>query len=508
MARFKIIRLNKMTCGTRRGLVDMVVEVQDIKPDAFLLPGTNLCSQPNDDFPEPYYAGGIATETNTDYEYVKTDAICDYKTNNNKHQLAQEINSSYLIANEDQLSIDPATISGGLSSSSAIQLTPEFWLLSAYKAEEAFQYNSDVSSFRVVYEFELDSKANEKACLSSEDIRYLPLNDLLDLCVKSMFKKSISNNAIPGNLLLEDQRMKSNRNVDQWFVFEKNPIDFCQHMNDAFAISQPMTKQPYRLQSNIYNQVQSNAIEDAHEFQLVQDQIETALYKKPSKYYKKDGNAAASYADYIASIGGFLGIDELTNFFTPDYLIRGIGYNYIVDIEQNRDTNKQYDNPTIYDNGDIYGSFMLGKNMYNALYSMSMKQENQIISCRTYVGVQSLGNNVALKYYDDTGYEFDPRNNHPFANMLSSSSAQTKIYPYQKIETYMPIQSGHDTKHKSTLFSLKISNTGLDDESIEAYDDSTKHLAENLKKDISNAMKHLADSIAPANTQLFATYFI
>ena len=76
------------------------------------------------------------------------------------------------------------------------------------------QYNSNVSSFRVVYEFELDIKTNEKACLSSNDIKYLPLNDLLDLCVKSMFKKSISNNAIPGNLILEGQQMKSNRNVD------------------------------------------------------------------------------------------------------------------------------------------------------------------------------------------------------------------------------------------------------------------------------------------------------
>ena len=117
-----------------------------------------------------------------------------------------------------------------------------------------------------------------------------------------------------------------------------------------------------------------------------------------------------------------LGIDSLTSFFTPDYLIKGIGYNYIVDIEQNRDTNKQYDNPTIYDNGDIYGSFMLGKNMYDALYSMDMQQENKILSCRTYAGVQSLGNNVVLKYYDDVGYEFDPRDHKPFASILSSSS--------------------------------------------------------------------------------------
>ena len=42
----------------------------------------------------------------------------------------------------------------------------------------------------------------------------LPLNDLLDLCVRSKFKKSTYNYAIPGNLLLEDYKMQPNRNVD------------------------------------------------------------------------------------------------------------------------------------------------------------------------------------------------------------------------------------------------------------------------------------------------------
>ena len=54
-----------------------------------------------------------------------------------------------------------------------------------------------------------------------------PLNDILDLCVKSKFKKSTENYAIPGNLLLKDYKMQPNRNVDQYFVFEDTPIDIC-----------------------------------------------------------------------------------------------------------------------------------------------------------------------------------------------------------------------------------------------------------------------------------------
>ena len=69
--------------------------------------------------------------------------------------------------------------------------------------------------------------------------------------MKSKFKKSTENYAIPGNLLLKDYKMQPNRNVDQYFVFEDTPVAICQFKNDAFIISQSMTSQPYRLQSNL-----------------------------------------------------------------------------------------------------------------------------------------------------------------------------------------------------------------------------------------------------------------
>lgn len=66
---------------------------------------------------------------------------------------------------------------------------------------------------------------------------------------------------------------------------------------------------------------------------------------------------------------------------------------------------------------------------------------------------------------------------------------------------------GHNTRHKSNLFSIKIYNSGLDEFSMDKLSDSERQMGESLKKSISNAMKDLVDSIAPANTQLFATYF-
>ena len=65
-----------------------------------------------------------------------------------------------------------------------------------------------------------------------------------------------------------------------------------------------------------------------------------------------------------------------------------------------------------------------------------------------------------------------------------------------------------ETKHKSNLFSIKIYDSGLDASSVEEIKAVDKRIAEQVKRDIFNGVKALADSIAPANTQLFKTYYM
>ena len=67
-------------------------------------------------------------------------------------------------------------------------------------------FNSELANIRIVYEFEIDQVLNNKAVLKADgsSTKILPLNDLLDLCVKSAFKKSAINYSIPGNLILEE----------------------------------------------------------------------------------------------------------------------------------------------------------------------------------------------------------------------------------------------------------------------------------------------------------------
>ena len=498
MARYKILQLNKMTCGSRRGLIDMIVQIQPIAPETCLLAGTDIFGQ--------QYAG-IATESNTDYEFARTQPLYCYEPKDNKTPIEQEQSTTNVILTEEQPEILLSTYNNKLSAtedlsgSSAIQLTLAKQLSTIIDEDQIDEFNSQISSIRVIYEFELDANANKKACLENQHTQMLPLNDLLDLCVKSMFKKSMVNYAIPGNLLLKDQAMTHSKNVDQYFVFEENPVDFCQFKNDAIALSQPTTKQPYRLQSNLYEQIKDNAMNEAHSFQLKQDDIETVLYKKPNELDPQ----AITYADFLGEDKKIVAEDTIIEMLTPKRTIKGIKYNYIVGIEQNANASTQFDNPTIYDNGDIFGFFMVGKNMYDAQYSMKMDTASHMSNCRTYVGVQDANNGLVLKYYDNVDYDIQ---DYATGKSIASQSSSNTLYPYQKVEMFKPTNFGFATRHKSNVFSLKVSNTGLDDESIANYDNEQAEIAKKIKKDIANSIRALAKSIVPANTQLFDTYFV
>jgi len=76
-----------------------------------------------------------------------------------------EASISDVVLNEKQLSIDISTyVSSGSdwnkTSSDAIQLTPEFWVLSSVHLSGLPEINAKLSCVRVVYEFEFDASRN------------------------------------------------------------------------------------------------------------------------------------------------------------------------------------------------------------------------------------------------------------------------------------------------------------------------------------------------------------
>ena len=103
MARFDIVSINKMSCGSSRGLLDMTIAFDKELMQKLVL----LKREDKVDGEEQ----GICTETGT-YKYAKTECIHDYK-NGQVSALATESNASSLILDETQKYISAGTVSSG-----------------------------------------------------------------------------------------------------------------------------------------------------------------------------------------------------------------------------------------------------------------------------------------------------------------------------------------------------------------------------------------------------------
>ena len=502
MALYKVLRLNKMSSGSRRGLIDMDIQLNYIAAnDLILLRGLSDYFEFNQ---EQLSALGIMTESG-DFNFIRDKYIENYY-NHSVNPLAYEQSADAIVLNETQVSIDPMTLSDSLSVNQpyALQLTPMSWLSSEQVQNEILSaFNLKQQRMHVIFEFEVDQIANDKACLNESSVlKTFPLNDLLDLCIKSRFKKTLKNSNVPFNLNQPANDIASyNSNVDQWLVLDEYPIDFCQFNGDSYMLTHPIDTQPYRVQSTLKKQIMQNDTQLQHSFEYVRDPIKTFLYRSVDEY------GVSSYSQYLTNSenGDLLNHEQLAEFFTPDVSIKKIKYNYIVSIDQCSNANRMYDNPTVYENGDIYGSFQLAKNMYNALYSIDMPQNTLMKNCRRYCGLHNSANSIVLKYYDDIDYFIQLSAD--ASDSIADSQKKTSKVPYQKIEFYQPQQMTTVAQHKSNLFSVRVSNTNLDDAFIANHDEQYKYVANNVKKDIMNGIRALAESIAPANTQLFTTYF-
>lgn len=442
MARYNILRLNKMSSGQRRGLIDM----------------------------------DIALDFTNDIERLSF--IANYPKYNRTNPLAKEANlSTELILNETQENDDEY-----------LEAT----------SEQIKAFKKKMQKLRVIYEFENDADANKKACFNNGNmtVRDLPLNDILDVCIKSMFKKSYANRNIPGNLVHQAAHFESDGNVDIYVVLDDYPICFCNCHNDSFMLTQPTTKTPYLLQSDAAKKIQDKDMSNFdHKFHLEQKDIETYIYKP-----------LVDINRIIDSLSGDITAKSTISCYEPLTSLKGIRYNYVVDVDQNVQSSKDYDNMTIYSNGDIYGCAIPTKNVYNSLYSMQMASRWALDRCRSYCGIESCQNKIYLKYYDDLYYRWPASGNMQVSTYTLVGSSNQRLWPYQKIEFFYPTQMQTKARHKSNLFSVKIRNTNLDES--EYASGNRKQLMDIIKKDISNGVKSLVDSIAPANTQLFGTDFI
>lgn len=368
--------------------------------------------------------------------------------------------------------------------------------------------------FRVVFEYETIWDSNKPANFYYTDRSgrplYNSLNDLMDICIKS--SQDVAQNIdVPGDLISNTPPQSPTTHM--YMTLEDYPVDFCQCNNDAILLTQLTTKSPYMLCSDARLDIRDTSSQ-SHKFSLQQNSIQTCLYANKAN---QDRVAAAFQNGSISSVA-----DDFKQYAKVD----GVNYNYIVEMDQSQ-------KETIYFNGDVFGRFYLGKNLYNSLYTTQMVSQYQFARCREYCGIIPAGyghkndstrtspGNIVLKYYDRIRYTFTQvdRSKVDYDYGTTKGYVDGGAYPYQKVEYFIPQNFAGElngkAKHKSNLFSIKISNSGLDDLYQQSYRASNAALQKTrdalvnrIKTDISNGVKQLVDSIAPANTQLFKTMFV
>ena len=286
----------------------------------------------------------------------------------------------------------------------------------------------------------------------------------------------------------------------------KMPVGFCQttmqndFQNDALVLTQPTSKKPYYLYSSLLDARSEISSQLDYTMQLDSRALKTYVFGK-------NGNPTGN---------------PLVNF-------NDITYSYIVDIPVSEKSglpgasvHGEYDDGVAY-----FRRLMTTKSAFNSLYSMQMSAANEIDHCRDYVEINVCGGKPYLKYYDNLKYVGD-RDSESVeeaqalvdletqkSNTEDGLTTSFEKKPFQKIEYIYPIDYKSSARHKSNLYSIVVSDTGIeqmqnmvDTQNQDNADvQSAASALKRLKFEITTAIRDIARDVAPANTQLFDVKF-
>lgn len=193
---------------------------------------------------------------------------------------------------------------------------------------------------------------------------------------------------------------------------------------------------------------------------------------------------------------------DYTPIFEPKRNLRGIAYNYLLETQNNGVVAE-------YDSGEIDACILPTKNSLDSMYSMNMPNLDQLSGCREYVQVNQCANMIYLKFYDNVSYSKQSSVSNNGVEDIDVARSGTVKYPYQKIEILEKNMFTSKRKHKSNLFSIRISDIPeFDDRSMsESEDGMEKDIKTRIKKDIQTAVYEITKNVCPTNTQFFKLYF-
>lgn len=339
---------------------------------------------------------------------------------------------------------------------------------------------------RFIYEFERISADNIKTVYTSNGIPTCPLNDVIDTAVKTYVYKTERqvNPYIPGNVGSSTSNSTRNERFDIYYSIDETPVGFTQANNMAYMLTKPSLIDAYYLKTELRDNLDADICRQEFGYSLSANKFETVLYRT-------NPSGASSIGSNLS--GRLITDEQVRDIFRPARVLTGIEYNHFLKMKQQDDVTLQ--TQTDYDDGNIFGMPFTMKNMYNACYTMDMSSDSNINNCREYYGVGTIGGQPYFKYYDNVSYDMTG----------DTASKSYGKYSYQKIELVYEVAGSTQTKHKSTLFSIKLGETGL--AAGVSDNEKTAKLKENIRNDITNSIRGFVDEICPANTQLFNVYF-
>lgn len=359
-----------------------------------------------------------------------------------------------------------------------------------------------------------------------DDVIYA-LFDFKDVAAKSkVFKKNnITSDIKAGNGEIPDDAF-----IDIYAPhLSSDPVEFCNGIylgSDgstdlvAFGLSKLTTKSPLIKGTNLLD-TRTDRINNVNNslywnYKVIESDNKTYLAVPLSnleKHHFPDDPLSlyypvSSYYDYIISYGN-LSVEYLSNLFVPIDNLKDVERNYIYQLNL-------MDNRQIYNNhntGNIMCDFVIGKNPYDAQYSMNMNSVDALSNARNYVGLGSVGGRVFFKYYDNINYS---KNNLVIDNkndlstntinklnnisLIKNDISDDVNNNYQKIEYLNSVSQFKSTStHKSNLYSIKVRGL-FDNISPDSY---VGENLEKIKSDITRSIRKIAEDLSPAHTQLF-----
>lgn len=413
--------------------------------------------------------------------FINLDTQIDYELSSEIDLLNNE-NKDTLMSMEDKAVIQIIPHDIGCKTSSNI----EKYNLKRIQNNKTYEIEIGQQNDEVNYLIGLDNKSN----------KIYPMYDMLDVSIKSASYNKMDN-------FKKFDNIRSTHSDIYLPQLSSDIVQFIQVNERTYLL----TPQSNKAASYMYSQYKYDG-SNYYSMKLNDDQAYTTIYK-PLTLLSVNGIQISSYQEYFDSDDKSISQiqDKIDDLFEPYIRFKGVGYNTLVGVlHKNSGDVRQLSNYSQFENGNIYGDMYVCKNMYDSQYSMKMSSDHELNNCREYVGMTFNGNHLFLKYIDGTNYI---GNTQTLSGKNTLEKQMSDTIPYQKIETFEPItiKNQSESMHKSNFYSIRIFDSGLSEEQIQNNSEEDKKMLNMIKNDITQAVRKIAENIAPINTQLFEVQF-